>query len=192
MRYFFLFFLLISCSISQQKENAIKQSNEGSEVFIDDTYYDPLTPSDIFDLIDFVIDISLEPFGNSEYAIDPVFIDNLSYDQLKTSLNESICDLTYSDQEVKQIFMDYELLKGDSIKKFLVDEEKIQRVNNQTNRVLILLSPPMVDRKNSYVFFKVNAYFPYEEGIGSDEVVYSFKLKDEKMWVLFCTIETKH
>ena len=154
-----------------------EKENNISEEFNND-YYLPLTPDYIFALINFVIEVSLENFNNSDYQIYPTFYTGLLPETIENTIKCNDNIFTFSDSELKQFIRDYSIIKGDSIKYFLSSEENQKRISNEIreNGVLIMLSPPMVGRNKNIIYFYVNAVFPYLDGISSDKVIYGFRI----------------
>ncbi len=173
----------LSCSFFKKENSNV----EVKEQRLYNEYYDPLTPSDIFLLIDFVIDIidsSFIPISN----IYPCFSDTAFVEVLDLTLNSDSLNLNYSYEELKELQNDFEMLNGDSIIDFITNKDKRLRINEDIYEtgMMIELSPPMVNRKRRQVFFKILLFFKDENKVLYLNEFYVFNLiktdTDDEVW----------
>ncbi|MBI9060648.1 MAG: hypothetical protein JEZ14_01585 [Marinilabiliaceae bacterium] len=176
----FLLVLLVGC--------IPKQRNDVQKIVFDDSYYNPVSPNDIKTLTDLTIDVVAKVFPDANISIQPLFNEHIEEESILRDLafvhSEDGDHIQFDNNQLHQFVLDINCLKGKEVINFL-PLNKQEYVSNELSDVNIVLSPPMVDRKELIVCFFVHLVYKYKDGYASDDIYYFFELTpDKQAWYL--------
>jgi len=136
---------------------------------------------DIEQALNKAIDIAVLQFEDPDYRISPNFHSELTHSIVYASF-DSAMDLNYDSTELRKFSQQCFALEGVQISQWVKDKAKLKRISEDFQDLLIVVSSPMVDDKNSRIFFYVQTYYPdFDYNIKTLASFIGFELKTEKV-----------
>jgi len=181
------FLITLVCCLVLEVSCSPRQSDK-KQITLTDDFYAPLTPNDIISLMDLTIEAVMDVFPDRTFSIQPLFYNQLTKEILNRDLRKVLSTdgnhISFGEDELKQFEIDNECLKGKKLKGFVPDSKR-QYVADSLSDINIVLSPPLVDRKEKIVCVFTHVVYKYKDGYASDDIYYFFELTpDEKSWYL--------
>ena len=196
----FLFIVSFSCNFNKtNKSHQIDETRE-NEFFFDTNYFHPLHIDNIAFLINWTIEDAIEPYieisdnnrDKVHFGINPRFYGSITDFDILNNLSQikgKDTTIVYNADELNQFINDNNYLKGKTIEAFVAECFE-NYLSDDIFDINFLISPPLVDRKNSIVCVLFRKILKINEGYTGYNYFVVYKLTtDCKGWYLFNIIE---
>ncbi len=161
---------LIAIAIISSCQHAKRQSS--GERAIDDL--------DVRQAVNLVLDVALINFEGADYCIFPYFHEGIPNSTFTKSFAENNSGINLTNQQMLDLISQYRDKEGSDLESYIINDSKINRISKSYNDLILTISPPMIDEAEQLIYFYVEALFPYNNSIASNDIFYGIKLHREK------------
>lgn len=134
---------------------------------------------DIKQTIDLALNIALINFKDADYSIYPFFHAGITDSTFHKSFAEKNTGIKSLSQQTLNLISQYREKEGAALSRYIIDEDKTNRISESYTDLILTISPPMIDETQQMVYFFIEALFPYNNSIGASEIFYAIKLYRE-------------